>query len=270
MNYHMSQINQVLTIAGSDSSGGAGIQADIKTVTMLENYAASVITAVTAQNTQGVRGVSMLDGEFVKEQLETILNDLDIKAIKTGMLGTSEIIEIIASIVEDRELENLVVDPVMVATSGDRLLDVEAEDLLKARLLPLATVVTPNIEEAKVLIDREVSSPEDMEYAAKQISQLGPTAVLLKGGHSTGEEAVDLLYYDKEIHYLSAARINTTNTHGTGCTLSAAIASNLANGMEVVTAVKEAKDFITNALRNAKQIGRGNGPVNHLWKFDQK
>ncbi|SJZ53341.1 bifunctional hydroxymethylpyrimidine kinase/phosphomethylpyrimidine kinase [Selenihalanaerobacter shriftii] len=264
----MLHINQVLTIAGSDSSGGAGIQADIKTITMLQNYAASVITGVTAQNTKGVSEVSMLSGEFVKQQLNDVLNDLEINAIKTGMLGTAEVVSVIASVLKEREIKNLVIDPVMVATSGDRLLDKEAISILTGRLFSLATVVTPNLTEAEVLIDKEINTLLEMEDAAKEISNLGPTAVLLKGGHREGK-AIDLLYYKDKTHRISAPRIKTENTHGTGCTLSSAIASNLADGMEILPAIKKAKDFITSSLKNGINVGKGRGPVNHLWRFEK-
>ncbi|KJS83404.1 MAG: phosphomethylpyrimidine kinase [Peptococcaceae bacterium BICA1-8] len=258
-------MNKILTIAGSDSGGGAGIQADIKTITVLGEYACSVLTSITAQNTLGVQGVFILPGEFIAKQLDSVLSDIEINAAKTGMLANSEIIKVVSSKIKEFNIEKLVVDPVMVATSGDILLEVEAISSLKESLLPLAYIVTPNLSEAEVLSGLKINSISDMKTAAKIIFEYGPKNVLIKGGHLM-EAAVDVLYNGTNFEEFSAHRIETKNTHGTGCTLSAAIATFLGKNISIEKSVWEAKNYLTQALQSGKdlRIGKGSGPVNHL------
>lgn len=254
-----------LTIAGSDSSGGAGIQADIKTMTTNGVYAMSAITALTAQNTTGVTDIMEVTPKFLEEQIDSIFTDIRPDAIKTGMVSSSELIEVIADKLTEYKAENIVVDPVMVATSGARLISEEAIDTLKQRLLPLATVITPNIPEAEVLSEMEIKSEEDMEKAAKIICEKFGCGVLLKGGHQLND-ANDLLWQkDAEPVWFRGKRINNPNTHGTGCTLSSAIASNLAKGYDLQTAVKYAKNYISGALAAMLDLGKGSGPMNHAF-----
>lgn len=254
-----------LTIAGSDSSGGAGIQADIKTMTTNSVYAMSAITALTAQNTTGVTDIMEVTPEFLEEQIDSIFTDIRPNAVKTGMVSSSELIEVIADKLMEYKAENIVVDPVMVATSGARLISEEAIDTLKQRLLPLATVITPNIPEAEVLSEMEIKSEEDMEKAAKVICEKFGCGVLLKGGHQLND-ANDLLWQkNAEPVWFHGKRINNPNTHGTGCTLSSAIASNLAKGYDLQTAVKYAKNYISGALAAMLDLGRGSGPMNHAF-----
>ncbi|WP_408954461.1 bifunctional hydroxymethylpyrimidine kinase/phosphomethylpyrimidine kinase [Natroniella sp. ANB-PHB2] len=259
-------MKQVLTIAGSDSGGGAGIQADLKTMTNWGVYGACVITAVTAQNTLGVQGVEEISGQFVKEQLDSVCSDLNFKALKTGMLANAEIITAVVSKIKEYNLPNLVVDPVMVATSGDLLLAEEAVEVLRDQLIPLAKVITPNLNEAKVLLGEELDSGLELEQLAKRLHQLGSDYVLVKGGHQKGEMARDLLYNGQEFIDFTVARVDTSDTHGTGCTLSAAIASNLGLGYSVVEAVERSKEFVTKAIKEGCPVGAGNNPVNHLVK----
>jgi hydroxymethylpyrimidine kinase/phosphomethylpyrimidine kinase len=258
------KMEQVLTIAGSDSGGGAGIQADLKTMTAFKTYGASVITAVTAQNTLGVQGVKVLDKNVVAQQLDSVLTDFDFSAAKTGMLATGAIIKVVAEKIKEYQLGPVVVDPVMVATSGDLLLEEAAIDILIEELLPLAEVITPNLQEAKVLAGYDLDAPVDCEELAKQLYQLGPNQVLITGGHLNEEQAVDLLYDGQEINRLTTPKIATTNTHGTGCTLSSALASNLALGYQLLRAVQRSKEFITKAIEDGVELGAGNNPVNHL------
>lgn len=254
-----------LTIAGSDSSGGAGIQADIKTMTTNGVYAMSAITALTAQNTTGVTDIMEVTPKFLEEEIDSIFTDIRPDAIKTGMVSSSELIEVIADKLTEYKAENIVVDPVMVATSGARLISEEAIDTLKQRLLPLATVITPNIPEAEVLSEMEIKSEEDMEKAAKVICEKFGCGVLLKGGHQLND-ANDLLWQkDAEPVWFHGKRINNPNTHGTGCTLSSAIASNLAKGYDLQTAVKYAKNYISGALAAMLDLGKGSGPMNHAF-----
>lgn len=262
---------KILTIAGSDSGGGAGIQADIKTITILGGYAASVLTSITAQNTLGVQGVHNLPGEFIEKQLDSVLSDIKIDAAKTGMLANAEIIKTVATKVKQYGLSKLVVDPVMVATSGDILLEKDAIDSLMKLLLPLAYVVTPNISEAKVLTGKEINDLEQMKDAARKIYEYGPKHVLIKGGHLLND-AIDILYDGHNYYEFIAKRIETTNTHGTGCTLSAAIATYLGMQFSIEKAVELAKQYLTKALDAGKEIsiGRGNGPVNHLYCLNYK
>ena len=252
-----------LTIAGSDPSGGAGIQADLKTFTVLGVYGASVITAVTAQNTLGVAAVYVLPAEFVRQQLDLVAEDMQFGAVKTGMLAKAEIVETVAEGLARWKLPNLVVDPVMLAKNGHRLLDPDAVETLKQRLLPLATVATPNLPEAEVLLGRPGGSQLEV---ARALADLGPRFVVVKGGHGGGEEAVDVLYDRETGQHASfrALRLDTIHTHGTGCTFAAAIAAGLAEGREVFAAVERAKRFVAEAIASAVPLGRGHGPVNHL------
>jgi hydroxymethylpyrimidine/phosphomethylpyrimidine kinase len=253
-----------LTIAGSDSSGGAGIQADIKTMTANGVYAMSAITALTAQNTTGVTDIMEVTPEFLKAQLDCIFTDIRPDAVKTGMVSASALIEVIAERLRFYGAENLVVDPVMVATSGARLISEDAIGTLKKELLPLAKVITPNIPEAEVLSGRTVASEKDMEAAAKEIYEKYGCGVLCKGGHSIND-ANDLLYDGKEMIWFKGKRINNPNTHGTGCTLSSAIASGLAKGYDLPTAVRSAKNYISCALAAMLDLGKGSGPMKHAF-----
>ena len=253
-----------LTIAGSDSSGGAGIQADIKTMTANGVYAMSAITALTAQNTTGVTGIMEVTPEFLAKQLDCIFTDIFPDAVKTGMVSSSGLIRTIAAKLKEYNAKNLVIDPVMVATSGARLISEEAVETLKSELLPLATVITPNIPEAEVLSGLKIKSEEDMVTAAKKINDIYGVAVLLKGGHSLND-ANDLLYDGTESTWFHGKRIDNPNTHGTGCTLSSAIASNLAKGHDLKTSVKAAKNYISGALAAGLDLGKGSGPMNHAF-----
>ncbi len=256
-------VHVALTIAGSDSGGGAGIQADLKTFQRFGVYGASAITLVTAQNTLGVRGVELLPPEFVAQQIATVAEDFELRAAKTGALGSAEIIEAVAAAIEARAFANLVVDPVMISKHGDPLLAPEASDVLKTRLLPRATLVTPNLYEAAALLGRAVGNEAEMRDAARAVCDLGAGAALVKGGHLPGGNAVDVLYDGSEFVHLAAPRIETRHTHGTGCTYSAAITALLARGGTLVAAVREAKEFISRAIAAAPGIGRGHGPVDH-------
>ncbi len=259
-------MKKVLTIAGSDSSGGAGIQADIKTITAHKLYAMSAITALTAQNTTGVYGVLDADADFVKNQIDCIFTDIRPDSVKIGMVSNSDIINAIADKLIEYKAENIVVDPVMVATSGSKLISDEAKDTLINRLLPLGTIITPNIPEAEVLSGRKIKSDEDMINAAKEISKNIDSAILIKGGHYD-KNANDLLYDNGEIFWFKGDRVDTNNTHGTGCTLSSAIACNLAMGYSKEESIKNAKDYITGALKAGLDLGRGSGPLNHMYNL---
>jgi len=263
-------VKQVLTIAGSDSGGGAGIQADIKAIQASGAFALSAITAITAQNTREVTRVFDLPVDLIEAQLDAVFADFEIAALKTGMLSSAEIVRAVARKLERFAPDNLVVDPVMVSKSGFRLLSPEASEGLASRLLPLATLVTPNIPEAEVLIDGEIRSLEDARKAAVRIRERGCRAVLIKGGHAPGREATDLLYDGEEFTAFPALRIQTRNTHGTGCTYSAAIAAHLALGKGLKEAVGAAKEYITEAIRRAPDIGHGHGPVHHFFFLDEK
>ena len=256
-----------LTIAGSDSSGGAGIQADIKTMTTNGVYAMSVITALTAQNTIGVSGIFEVTPEFVGMQMDSIFTDIYPDAVKIGMVSASGIIEEIANKLMEYQAKNIVVDPVMVATSGSKLISDDAISVLKEKLFPLASVLTPNIPEAEVLTGMRIQTAEDMIDAAKQISQTYNCAVLCKGGHQLND-ANDLLYREGEYKWFHGKRIDNPNTHGTGCTLSSAIASNLAKGYELDTSVARAKDYISGALAAMLDLGAGSGPMNHHFDLE--
>ena len=256
-----------LSIAGSDSSGGAGIQADIKTMSAHGVYAMSAITALTAQNTTGVTDILDSTPAFLSAQLDAVFTDIFPDAVKIGMVSSSELISVIAQKLRQYGARHIVVDPVMVATSGSRLLQENAVQALKTELLPLAEVATPNIPEAEILAEMPIGSPEDMERAAELISRRYHCAVLCKGGHDLND-ANDLLWKDGTGHWFKGRRINNPNTHGTGCTLSSAIASNLAKGMDLENAVRRAKDYISGALGAMLDLGHGRGPMNHL--FDLK
>ena len=254
-----------LTIAGSDSSGGAGIQADIKTMTANGVYAMSAITALTAQNTTGVTSIMEATPQFLAEELDCIFTDIYPDAIKTGMVASTELIEVIADKLTAYEAKNIVVDPVMVATSGARLISEDAISTLKSKLLPLAKVITPNIPEAEVLSEMQIKSEADMEKAAEIICNRLGCSVLLKGGHQLND-ANDLLWQKNEqATWFMGKRIDNPNTHGTGCTLSSAIASNLAKGYDLKTSVKYAKNYISGALAAGLNLGKGSGPMNHAF-----
>ncbi len=257
-------IKTALTIAGSDSSGGAGIQADIKTMTCNGIYAMSAITALTAQNTTGVTKIMEVSPDFLKEQIKNVVEDIFPDAVKTGMVSSSELIKTIAESIKEFNLKNIVVDPVMVATSGAKLISDNAIETLKNELLPLATVITPNIPEAEVLCSSKITSEKDMENAAKSINEKFGCAVLLKGGHNLND-ANDFLFDGKIGTWFYGKRINNPNTHGTGCTLSSAIASNLAKGYPLKKSVKNAKDYLSNALNAMLDLGKGSGPLAHNW-----
>ncbi len=253
-----------LSIAGSDSSGGAGIQADIKTMTMNGVYAMSAITAMTAQNTTGVRAIQESTPEFLKQQLDAVFEDIYPDAVKIGMVSSGELIRVIADRLRYFDAKNVVVDPVMVATSGSALMKTDAVQTLMEELLPLAALVTPNIPEAQVLSGLTIRGKEDMAAAAKQIGDTFHCAVLVKGGHSI-HDANDLLYVNGELRWFAGRRIDNPNTHGTGCTLSSAIAANLARGYSLSEAVQRAKDYISGALEAMLDLGRGSGPMNHAF-----
>ena len=257
-----------LTIAGSDSSGGAGIQADLKTMTVNGVYAMSVITALTAQNTQGVTGILDVSPEFINEQMDAVFTDIYPDAIKIGMVSSPEIVEAIARSLEKFQAKNIVLDPVMVATSGAKLLKEEAMDSLINRLIPLADVITPNIPEGEILAGMEIKSEDDMKKAAEIIGDKYDCAVLLKGGHSIND-ANDLLYRDGKFKWFRSERIDNKNTHGTGCTLSSAIAANLSKGLDLDEAILKAKNYLTEALRAGLDLGKGSGPLMHNYALDK-
>ena len=253
-----------LSIAGSDSCGGAGIQADIKTMTLNGVYAMSAVTALTAQNTTGVRDIMEASPRFLEQQLDAVFEDIFPDAVKIGMVSSAELIRAIAGKLRQYGARNIVVDPVMVATSGARLIQEEAIQTLTKELLPLATVVTPNVPEAEILAGMEIYTKEDMEIAARKIGDGFGCAVLLKGGHSVND-ANDLLYAQGTCRWFEGKRIDNPNTHGTGCTLSSAIAANLAKGFTLEQAVKRAKDYISGALAAMLDLGAGSGPMNHAF-----
>lgn len=266
----MNSYVKTLTIAGSDSGGGAGIQADLKTFSALGCYGMSVLTALTAQNTLGVSAIHAPPAEFVGAQLEAIYADMGTDAVKIGMVYSAEIAHEIAAKLREYTVDNIVLDPVMIATSGDSLLTDDTIETLISELFPLARVITPNLSEAAALLKRPVHSLQDMESAVKDLGELGAAAVLLKGGHLKGEEATDLLYdcVTQEVTPFSTPRIDTAHTHGTGCTLSSAIAASLAKGADLKTAVGMAKAYVTHALQSGSryQLGKGSGPVDHFWE----
>ena len=261
------KMKTALTIAGSDCSGGAGIQADLKTMTMNGVYAMSAITALTAQNTTGVRAIQESTPDFLKQQLDAIFEDIYPDAVKIGMVASSELIRVIADKLRYYDARNIVVDPVMVATSGSALMKNDAVQTLIEELLPLAILMTPNIPEAQVLSGLTIETKEDMVTAAKQIGDSYHCAVLLKGGHSIND-ANDLLYANGGSQWFEGKRIDNPNTHGTGCTLSSAIASNLAKGFTLAESVQRAKDYISGALAAMLDLGMGSGPMNHLFDLN--
>jgi hydroxymethylpyrimidine/phosphomethylpyrimidine kinase len=258
-------MKRALTIAGSDSGGGAGIQADLKTFAALGVYGMSAITALTAQNTRGVLGVHGVPAEFVTLQIEAVAGDIGCDAVKTGMLATATIVEAVAAAVDALELPNLVVDPVMVAKGGDRLLDAEAVHALRSTLLRRARVVTPNVPEAEVLSGTTVRSADDMRAAARAILRFGPTAVIVKGGHLHGATAMDLLLDADHEQWFEAPRLEVAYTHGTGCTFAAALAARLALGDDLDSAAQGAKEYVTGAIAHGIDVGTGHKPLGHFW-----
>ena len=259
-------MKKALSIAGSDSSGGAGIQADLKTMTMNGVFAMSAITALTAQNTEGVRGIMEATPELLKQQIDAVFEDIRPDAVKIGMVASSELIKTITECLKRYKAENIVVDPVMVATSGARLINEDAISVLTEYLIPIATVVTPNIPESEILSGIKIKSEEDMIKAAEKISKEYGCAVLCKGGHNLND-ANDLLYSDGKYNWLRGKRIDNPNTHGTGCTLSSAIAANLAKGYNLNASVKRAKNYISAALEAMLDLGKGRGPMNHAFNL---
>ena len=256
------KMKTALTIAGSDCSGGAGIQADLKTMTMNGVYGMSAITALTAQNTTGVKSIQESTPEFLKEQLAAVFEDIFPDAVKIGMVSSTELIHVIADALRVYKARNIVVDPVMVATAGSALIQTQAVQTMVEELLPLADLVTPNIPEAEVLSGMTIGNKEDMETAAKQLGDRYGCAVLLKGGHSIND-ANDLLYTEEKLYWFQGKRIHNPNTHGTGCTLSSAIAANLAKGFSLEESVQRAKEYISGALAAMLDLGRGSGPMMH-------
>jgi len=259
-----------LTIAGSDSSGGAGIQADLKTFAALGVYGASAITALTAQNTRGVTGIHAVPADFVTAQIDAVFSDLDVGAVKIGMVAQAESIDAIASALARWKPRHVVLDPVMVATSGDRLLAAEAVAALRTKLMSLASVITPNLPEAAALLDEQVArSQAEIESQGRRLLSLGCRAVLIKGGHGEGAESTDYLVSGDTTVALAAPRVATRNTHGTGCSLSSAVAAGLAKGEDLATAVRNAKSWISAAIASADRfsVGHGHGPIHHFHKF---
>lgn len=259
---------RALTIAGSDSGGGAGIQADLKVFMALGCHGISALTALTAQNTIGVTAVHEVPADFVIAQIEAVVDDIGVDALKTGMLASAEIVEAVAKTIEAYGLKKLVVDPVFIAKSRDRLLAEDAVGALRDRLLPLAEVITPNLFEASGLVGRDVETLDDMKRAAVDLHAFGPRTVLVKGGHSAAEDAIDVFYDGQDFIEIAGPRFDTADTHGTGCALSAAIAAHLARGDETLQAVRSAKEFISGAIRRGLRLGGGSGPVNPAWRLD--
>jgi hydroxymethylpyrimidine/phosphomethylpyrimidine kinase len=255
-----------LTIAGSDSGGGAGIQADLKTFAAHGVFGTSAITAVTAQNTLGVTTWQAIPADLVTAQIEAVAGDFELGAVKIGMLANVAIAEAVAAAILELDLPEVVVDPVMIAKGGNRLLESDAIEAIKRELLPHALVVTPNISEAETLSGLGIASPEDMRAAARRILTLGPRVVLVKGGHLGGPDSIDVAVSAHETFELRLPRVATTSTHGTGCTLSSAIAANLALGLEIRPALERAREYVDGAIRNAPGLGRGHGPLGHFWR----
>jgi len=260
------KVASALTIGGSDSGGGAGIQADLKTFAALGVYGTSALTAITAQNTVAVTAVHEIPTDVIAAQIEAVISDIGADAVKTGMLSSSAIVEVVSRELVRHRVERLVVDPVMVAKSGDSLLRKDAVASLRTQLLPLATVVTPNIPEAEVLTGMAIASPEDMRRAAAMIVGMGARGVVVKGGHLAGP-ATDLFYDGSRFQEFTAPRIDTVNTHGTGCTFASAIAAGLARGLGLLDAVAQAKEYVTEAIRRSFTIGQGHGPLNHFYRL---
>ncbi len=265
-----SPIPRALTIAGSDSGGGAGVQADLKTFAVLGVWGMSAITSVTVQDTTGVTGLSDVPPDVVAAQIRAVAADIGVDAAKTGMLSSAEIIHAVAGAIAESGIRNLVVDPVFVSKHGDPLLRPDAVEALRTRILPLATLVTPNLSEAARLAGFDVEGSEDMPRAAEAILKLGPEAVLVKGGHLGGERADDLFAKGDRVEWISGARIDTPNTHGTGCVLSAAIAAHLARGQVLLEAVRSGKAFVAEAIRHGLAIGHGIGPANPAWRLTER
>lgn len=262
-------MKSVLTIAGSDSIGGAGIQADIKSITCNGCYAMTAITAMTAQNTLGVKSIQESSPEFLEDQIDAIFADIVPDAVKIGMVSNRKLIEIISRKLKEYGAKNIVLDPVMVATSGAKLISEDAIETLKENLIPLATLITPNIPESEILSGMKIETEEQMVYAAKQISEKFKTAVLVKGGHSIND-ANDVLYTDGKFLWFPQERIENSNTHGTGCTLSSAIASHLAKGEPIECAINSAKKYLTECLKAGLDLGKGSGPLMHNYKFSEE
>jgi hydroxymethylpyrimidine/phosphomethylpyrimidine kinase len=260
-------VPRALTVAGSDSGGGAGIQADLKVFMVLGCHGMSALTALTAQNTVEVAGIHPVPPEFVVAQIDAVATDIGVDAAKTGMLATADIAEAVAGALRAHGITRLVVDPVFVSKSRDRLLATEAVAAMRDRILPLAAVITPNLYEAGGLLDGEVESLEDMKEAARALHELGPRSVLVKGGHLGGDRAVDVFYDGAELVAIDGERFDTDDTHGTGCALSAAIAARLAHGDELLDAVRFAKVFVAGAIKRGLRIGKGYGPVNPAWRL---
>ena len=267
----LKQYNRVLTIAGSDSGGGAGIQADIKAISAMGCYAASALTAITVQNTLGVEAVHPIPLDILRGQIDAVLSDIGADAVKIGMLHSSEVVEVVADALQRHQISNVVLDPVMVSTSGHRLIEESAIETLKSRLLPLARVITPNIPEAEILSGKKITSNDDLPAIARELSCGGRMSVLLKAGHLDADTLTDVLYNAEEqtIYHFSSPRISSPNTHGTGCTLSSALAAALAKGLPLTEATRQAKEYLAGALRAGAEykIGNGHGPVHHFWKL---
>ncbi len=261
------RLRVALTIAGSDSGGGAGIQADLKTFGALGVHGTSAITAITAQNTVGVTDILELPPTLVRAQIDAVVVDIGVQAAKTGMLSSAAIIEAVSSAIVDHGIRNLVVDPVMVAKGGAKLLRDDAVDALRSRLLQLATVITPNLPEAEVLVGRRLRTPDERRQAARDLVGMGARAAVVKGGHAAGAMSTDIYFDGVELVELKARRISTTNTHGSGCVFSAAIAARLARGADPLAAVRDAKAFITRAIEHSLELGRGHGPVNPMFEI---
>lgn len=259
-------MHKSLTIAGSDSSGGAGIQADLKTMTVLGVYGMSAITALTAQNTTGVQSIFEVTPKFLEDELDSIFTDIFPDSVKIGMVSNADLIRVISKKLREYNAKNIVVDPVMVSTSGSKLIEDGAKDTLLSELFKVADIITPNIPEAEALTGQSIKSKDDMVEAAKKIGEFFEGYILLKGGHST-DDADDLLYKNSEKIWIKGERIENPNTHGTGCTLSSAIASYLAMGHDVPESVHLAKEFITGAISAKLDLGKGRGPLNHMWKI---
>lgn len=258
-------MKKALTIAGSDSGGGAGIQADLKTFTAFGVFGTSAITALTAQNTVGVQDIFPVAPKFIMEQIRSIMSDIGTDAAKTGMLANEMIVNTVVDAIEKFRILNVVVDPVMIAKSGDALLSEQARLVIKERLIPLARVVTPNVFEAEALLHMKIEKLDDMKYAAQQLQLTGCQWIVIKGGHLQNEkEAIDVVFDGNNFHFLKAPRFDTVNTHGTGCTFSSAIAAGLAKGYEPLHAIQQAKKFITEAIQCSFAIGKGHGPTNHF------
>ena len=261
-------MKRALTIAGSDSGGGAGIQADLKTFAAHGVFGMTAITAVTAQNTLGVTAVHSVPADIVIAQIEAVVSDIGVDAVKTGMLATAAIVEAVAAAIVDLDLPQVVVDPVMVAKGGARLLDGDAVEAMKAELLKRALLITPNVAEAEALTGLEVRTLKQARAAARALRAMGPAAVIVKGGHLEGDEAIDVLFDGHRVIELRGPRLQSASTHGTGCTFASAIAANLAHGRSLEEAARRAKAYLTEAIRQAPGLGAGHGPVNHFWRTE--